>query len=113
MGFSEPLFPASFHSGFLKHGAQGEGGGCEGPVAIWHHGCDCDIHWIEGVRLQESACQPRSSGSEGSQVDREVHCSWPGDAEAENEASDESGQEEMFGQVMVVKAKPAKKVVKV
>merc|ERR1712117_849032 len=43
--------------------------------------------------LQESACQPCSSGGEGSQVDREVHCSWPSDAEAENEAGDESGQE--------------------
>merc|ERR1712038_862711 len=75
-----------------RHGTQGNEG-CSGHVAIWHHCGDCDSHRIESCGLQEGACQPCSGGDQGSEVHREVHRPWFGNAEVEDKASDESRQE--------------------
>merc|ERR1712151_770971 len=49
-------------------------------------------HGLESCRLQEGACQSRSSGHEGSQSHRQIYGPGPRDVEGEDEASDEGWQ---------------------
>merc|ERR1712151_1034418 len=66
--------------------------GADGHVPVRNHSSDCYSHRPESSRLQESACQPRGSCHEGSQIHRQVYRPGPCHAEAEDEACDEGRQ---------------------
>merc|ERR1711948_32610 len=66
--------------------------GAEGHVPVRNHSSDCYSHRPESGRLQESACQPRGSCHEGSQIRGQVHRPGPCHVEGENEARDEGRQ---------------------
>merc|ERR1712039_850846 len=75
----------------LSDGAQGHEG--DGHVPVRNHSGDCYSHRPESGRLQESACQPRGSCHEGSQIHRQVHHPGPCHVEGEDEARDKGSQE--------------------
>merc|ERR1711874_962344 len=102
--------PLPLRNGSSSKGSRDEG--CCGYVKVSNRCGACHSHRVEGVCGQESARQFGSSGHQGGEEIWQVHHPWLGHDQDSHEACVESGKREVFGKVVMVKAKPATKVVK-
>merc|ERR1712165_609706 len=94
-----------------RHGTQGNEG-CSGHVAIWHHCGECDSHRIESADCKKVLASLAAVATK--EVKSTGKFTVPGLAmlKLKTKPATKAGKREMFGKVVVVKAKPAKKVVK-